>query len=57
MGTKVIMYMVHRKPVLATGSWHEQYGSFLRNGENIVMVPQSAGNSSRVSSACYRTKR
>ena len=39
MGTKVLMYMVHRRPVVATGDWYDRYSLFLRNGRNILMVP------------------
>jgi glycosyltransferase involved in cell wall biosynthesis len=39
MGTKVVMYMVHRKTVIAGGNWFKQYGKFLRNGENSILIP------------------
>lgn len=43
MGTKVILYMVHHKPVIATGSWFKEYGLFLRNMENAVLIPPDSG--------------
>ncbi len=39
MGTKVILYMVHRKPVISTGSWHNKYNEFLVNGKNCILIP------------------
>ena len=39
MGTKVIQYMVHRRPVISMGGWYDQYGEFLKNGINCVLVP------------------
>jgi glycosyltransferase involved in cell wall biosynthesis len=38
MGTKVIQYMVHRRPVISTGGWYDQYGEFLKNGINCLLV-------------------
>jgi glycosyltransferase involved in cell wall biosynthesis len=43
MGTKVVMYMVHRKAVVAGGSWYDRYKLFLRNGDNSFLVPADAG--------------
>ncbi len=42
MGTKVVMYMVHRKAVVSSGGWYDRYGAFLRNGENAFLIPPSA---------------
>ncbi len=42
MGTKVVMYMVHGKALIAGGNWFQQYGKFLRNGENSILIPPSA---------------
>ena len=42
MGTKVVMYMVHAKAILAGGNWFKQYGKFLRNGENSILIPADA---------------
>ena len=39
MGTKVILYMVHKKPVISTGSWYNQYTEFLVNGKNCILIP------------------
>ncbi|MDA4120191.1 MAG: glycosyltransferase, partial [Thaumarchaeota archaeon] len=39
MGTKVFMYMVHRRAVIAGGGWFNQYGQFLRNGKNSILIP------------------
>jgi len=39
MGTKVLMYMSHHLPVVSTGGWFDKYGEFLRDGENIVLIP------------------
>lgn len=39
MGTKVFMYMVHRRAIIAGGNWFNQYGQFLRNGENLILIP------------------
>ena len=41
MGTKVVMYMVHRKPVLASGNWYDRYRLFLRNNENAFLIPSN----------------
>ena len=41
MGTKVVMYMVHRRPVISSGGWFHRYGRFLRNGENSILIPPS----------------
>lgn len=43
MGTKVVMYMVHRRPVLAAGSWYKKYGKFLRSRDNCILVPPDRG--------------
>jgi len=42
MGTKVVMYMVHRKAVVSSGDWYNRYGRFLKNGENAFLIPASA---------------
>lgn len=42
MGTKVILYMVHRRPVISSGAWFRQYSGFLRNGDNCILIPPSA---------------
>jgi glycosyltransferase involved in cell wall biosynthesis len=42
MGTKVVMYMVHRKALISSGKWFQQYGEFLRNGDNSILIPPSA---------------
>jgi glycosyltransferase involved in cell wall biosynthesis len=39
MGTKVVMYMVHRKAIISSGNWFEQYGKFLKNGDNSILIP------------------
>jgi len=39
MGTKVLMYMSQGLPVISTGAWYQQYGEFLRNGENVILIP------------------
>ncbi len=39
MGTKVIMYMAHRLPVVSIGSWYDRYHDFLKNGENSILLP------------------
>ena len=41
MGTKVVMYMVHRKPVLSSGNWYDRYRLFLRNNENAFLIPSN----------------
>jgi glycosyltransferase involved in cell wall biosynthesis len=42
MGTKVVMYMVHRKAIISSGNWFQKYGKFLRSGENSILIPPSA---------------
>ena len=42
MGTKVVMYMVHRKAIISSGSWFDQYGEFLKNGDNAILIPPDA---------------
>jgi len=39
MGTKVVMYMAHRLPVISTGAWYNRYHQFLRNSENSILIP------------------
>jgi glycosyltransferase involved in cell wall biosynthesis len=39
MGTKVLMYMSQGLPVISTGAWYQEYGEFLRNGENVILIP------------------
>jgi len=39
MGTKVLMYMSQGLPVISTGAWYQQYSEFLKNGENVVLIP------------------
>lgn len=39
MGTKVVMYMVHRRAVVSAGNWYKQYGQFLRSGDNSILIP------------------
>ncbi len=39
MGTKVLMYMTHKKALVASGNWYDRYGFFLKNGENAILVP------------------
>ncbi len=39
MGTKVVMYMVHRRAIISGGGWYGQYGEFLKNGDNSVLIP------------------
>jgi glycosyltransferase involved in cell wall biosynthesis len=41
MGTKVVMYMVHGRAVICGGGWFEQYGKFLKNGENSILIPST----------------
>ena len=42
MGTKVVMYMVHRKAIISSGNWFEQYGKFLKSGDNSILIPPSS---------------
>jgi glycosyltransferase involved in cell wall biosynthesis len=42
MGTKVVMYMVHRRAIVSGGGWFDQYGEFLKNGENSILIPSNA---------------
>lgn len=42
MGTKVVMYMVHRRAIISGGAWFKQYGRFLNNGENTILIPPDA---------------
>jgi glycosyltransferase involved in cell wall biosynthesis len=42
MGTKVLMYMSQGLPVISTGSWYGQYHEFLRNGENVILIPPAS---------------
>ena len=42
MGTKVILYMVHKKPVISIGRWYDHYRLFLRNGDNCLLLPPDA---------------
>lgn len=39
MGTKVLMYMSQGLPVISTGAWYQHYSEFLRNGENVILIP------------------
>jgi len=39
MGTKVFMYMANRVAVVSVGTWYDRYHDFLRNGENVLLVP------------------
>jgi glycosyltransferase involved in cell wall biosynthesis len=39
MGTKVVMYMVHRRAIVSAGNWFDQYGQFLKNEENSILIP------------------
>jgi glycosyltransferase involved in cell wall biosynthesis len=43
MGTKVVMYMVHRRAIISGGGWYNRYGRFLKNGENSILVPPDVG--------------
>ncbi len=39
MGTKVLMYMAHSVAVVSVGAWFDRYHVFLRNGQNVILVP------------------
>lgn len=43
MGTKVMMYMANRLPVVSIGGWYDRYGEFLKDGKNVVLLPPDAG--------------
>ncbi|HUK74603.1 MAG TPA: glycosyltransferase family 4 protein [Nitrososphaerales archaeon] len=47
MGTKVLMYMSNRLPVVSVGGWYDRYGEFLRDGENAILLPPKSGDLSR----------
>lgn len=38
LGTKVVDYFALGKPVLSCGSFHDRYSSFLKSGENCLLV-------------------
>jgi glycosyltransferase involved in cell wall biosynthesis len=42
MGTKVILYMVHKRAVISAGGWYDKYGIFLRSNENSILIPPDA---------------
>jgi len=44
MGTKVMMYMSYRIPVVSAGSWHGRYHEFLKNRENAILIPPEEGD-------------
>lgn len=43
MGTKVLMYMANGVAVVSAGAWFHQYGKFLEDGDNAILVPPESG--------------
>jgi glycosyltransferase involved in cell wall biosynthesis len=56
MGTKVLMYMSQKLPVISTGSWYDQYHEFLQNGTNAILIPPNVDRLAEVMDRLLRDR-